>query len=186
MKNLIHRILLVSALLGAGFSTTALAKEGQPLFFMKATDIKGNSVVVGHEGEIDLHSISYGLSNSGSMHVGGGGGAGKVSFSDLSLMKRLDSATGSLFLNCATGKHIPEVIITARFSDGKMEDYLIIKMKEVIVTSFRHTSASTDGVFEEVSLNFARIELSVRTRDAKGNLGPWEKTSWNIATSSEK
>ncbi len=49
---------------------------------IKLTDIKGESVNDGHAGEIDVLAWSWGASNSGTMHVSTGGGAGKANVQD--------------------------------------------------------------------------------------------------------
>jgi type VI secretion system secreted protein Hcp len=43
--------------------------------FIKIGSIKGESKDSVHEDEIDILSWDWGMSQSGSMHVGGGGGA---------------------------------------------------------------------------------------------------------------
>jgi hypothetical protein len=56
-----------------------------------------------HGKEIDILSWTWGMSNSGSAHVGGGAGSGKVSVQDLSLTKYLDSSSAPLMLSCCNG-----------------------------------------------------------------------------------
>jgi type VI secretion system secreted protein Hcp len=73
----------------------------------KIGDIKGESAIDGHVGEIDVLSFSFGGSNSGTMHTGTGGGAGKTSVQDLTLMKRVDLATTDLMLACFKGTRGP-------------------------------------------------------------------------------
>jgi type VI secretion system secreted protein Hcp len=49
------------------------------------------------------------MSQSGTTHMGGGGGAGKANFQDLSFTKYIDSSTNALMIALAKGSHIPEV-----------------------------------------------------------------------------
>ena len=44
--------------------------------FIKIKGIDGESKGVKHEGQIDVLAWSWGMSQSGSFHVGGGGGHG--------------------------------------------------------------------------------------------------------------
>ena len=53
---------------------------------IKLGDIKGESTDDKHKDEIDVESFSWGASNPGSMSHGGGGGTGRVSFSDLTFV----------------------------------------------------------------------------------------------------
>src|SRR6185503_10736585 len=71
--------------------------------FMKIAGLKGESVDKTHAGEIDVLAWSWGMSNSGSAHVGGGAGAGKVNVQDLSFTKYIDSSSPSFYLTVCTG-----------------------------------------------------------------------------------
>ena len=53
--------------------------------FIKIGDIKGESHDKGHKDSIDILAWSWGMSQSGTTHMGTGGGAGKVSVNDISL-----------------------------------------------------------------------------------------------------
>ena len=54
--------------------------------FVKIGKLAGESAdKSGHKDEIDVLAWSWGVSNSGSAHVGGGAGAGKANIQDLSL-----------------------------------------------------------------------------------------------------
>ena len=64
--------------------------------FIKIGALKGESVDKVHAGEIDVLAWSWGMSNSGSAHVGGGAGAGKVNVQDLSFTKYIDKSTPDL------------------------------------------------------------------------------------------
>ena len=58
-------------------------------------------------GEIDVLSWSWGLSQSGTMHTGGGGGSGKVNVQDLTLTKWVDKASPVLMQYAMTGNQFP-------------------------------------------------------------------------------
>jgi len=67
--------------------------------FIKIGDIEGEAVDDAHGGEIDVLDWSWGMSQSGSMHIGGGGGSGKVNVQDLSFTKYVDMASPNLMLH---------------------------------------------------------------------------------------
>jgi light-regulated signal transduction histidine kinase (bacteriophytochrome) len=60
--------------------------------FMKIDTVDGEAQDSKHKKEIDVLSWSWGLSNAGSAHSGGGAGAGKANVHDLSFTKWVDSA----------------------------------------------------------------------------------------------
>lgn len=51
--------------------------------YLKVDAVTGESADSNHNGWIDIQSFNWGASQPGNMAVGGGGGAGKVQFSDL-------------------------------------------------------------------------------------------------------
>jgi type VI secretion system secreted protein Hcp len=73
--------------------------------FLKINGVDGESGDDKHKKEIDVLAWSWGLSNSGSAHVGGGAGSGKVNVQDLSVTKWVDASTPKLVLACCNGTH---------------------------------------------------------------------------------
>ena len=137
--------------------------------FAKIGDIKGESLDSKHKGEIEVLSWSWGLANSGSVGHGGGGGAGKATFHDLSFTHKIDKASPLLMKGCATGQHLKEATITHRKAGKGQQEFLIIKMSDVIVTSV--TSGDSENThLESVSLAFAKIDLEYRPQKADGSL----------------
>jgi type VI secretion system secreted protein Hcp len=51
--------------------------------FIKIGDLKGESIDDKHKDEIQVLAWSWGMSQSGTTHMGPGGGSGKASFQDL-------------------------------------------------------------------------------------------------------
>jgi type VI secretion system secreted protein Hcp len=76
--------------------------------FLKIGDIKGESADAKHKDEIEVLSISWGVSNASSMSHGGG--TGKASFEELSFVHYVDRASPVLWQACANGAHIKEAI----------------------------------------------------------------------------
>ena len=65
------------------------------MFINMGANIKGESAdkARGAKGDIDVLAWSWGMSQSGTTHMGGGGGAGKANFQDLSFTKFVDAAS---------------------------------------------------------------------------------------------
>src|SRR5262245_21929107 len=96
--------------------------------FLKLDKIDGESADKAHKGEIDVLAWSWGASNSGSAHMGGGAGAGKVNVQDISFTKYIDKSSPSLFLSCANGKHIPTATLVVRKAGEKPLEYLKLEL----------------------------------------------------------
>src|SRR5262245_18678056 len=73
--------------------------------FAKIGDIKGESLDDKHKDEIEVLSFSWGVTNTSPAQSGGGAGAGKATFQDLSIVHRIDKASPRLMEACATGTH---------------------------------------------------------------------------------
>jgi len=104
--------------------------------------------------------MELGEDQEGAQGRDGGGGAGQVKMRDFSFKMQANKASPKLFLHCATGKAIKEAILTCRRASGKQEEYLRIKMSDVIVSSYRTGNADADRVFDDVTLNFVKIRIS--------------------------
>ena len=137
--------------------------------FFKLGDIKGESKDSKHAGEIDVLSWSWGVSQTGTMSYGGGGGAGKANFQDLNFMHSVDKSSPVLMMKCATGEHIKEATLTSRKAGKEQQEYLIIKLSEILVTSVQ-PSGSSELPTESVSLNFAKIQLDYKPQKTDGSL----------------
>ncbi len=127
--------------------------------FIKIKGIDGESKDASHTGQIDVLAWSWGLSQSGSFHTGGGGGAGKVNVQDLSFTKWVDKASPTLMLFCANGDHIPDATLYVRKAGKDALEYIIIELKKLIVTSVSTGgSGGEDRLTENVTLNFAHVK----------------------------
>lgn len=150
--------------------------------FMKIGALKGESRDKVHKGEIDVLAWSWGMSNSGTAHVGGGMGAGKANIQDLSFTKYLDKSTPELMLAACNGKHFPEARLVVRKAGEKPLEYLIITMSDVLVTSVSTGgSGGEERLTENVSLNFAKVQVEYTEQTATGAAGEKPKMNWDIA-----
>jgi type VI secretion system secreted protein Hcp len=139
--------------------------------FAKLGDIKGESLDDKHKGEIEVLSYSWGATNPGSLHSGGGGGAGKATFRDLSIVHKIDKSSPNLLKACATGQHLKEATITFRKAGKGQQEFLIIKMNDVIVTGVVQGAADSDTAGSEaVNLEFAKVDWEYKPIKADGSL----------------
>ena len=132
-------------------------------YLLKVTGADGESKIKGHEDEIDILSWSWGMTQSGTMHVGGGGGAGKVNVQDISLTKYVDKSSPILMKMCCNGEHFDEAVLTGRKAGKDALEYLKITMSKVLVSSISTGgSDAEERPTENVTLNFAKFEVGFR------------------------
>jgi type VI secretion system secreted protein Hcp len=141
-------------------------------YFLKIDGIEGESQDNKHQGEIDIESFSWGATHSGTFAGGGGGGAGKVSMQDFHFTMPDSKATPILFLACAQGDHIKNAILTCRKAGKEQQEFLKITMSDVLVSSFQTGGSGAGDVVptDQISLNFAKIEVEYKEQDATGKL----------------
>lgn len=155
--------------------------------FLKIKGVDGESVDSAHAKEIDIQSWTWGLSQSVTTHTARGGGAGKVSVSDVSITKLVDKATPNLMKACCTGRHFDEAVITVRKAGDKPLEYIVLTMKDVIISNLNINGANGgDLVTEVLSLNFAEFSYVYVPQKKDGGADGKVEASFNIATNSEK
>jgi type VI secretion system secreted protein Hcp len=150
--------------------------------FIKIGDLKGESRDKTHKEKIDVLAWSWGMSNSGTSHVGGGSGSGKVSVQDLSFTKYIDLTSPDLMLACCNGKHYPESKLIVRKAGETPLEYLIITMTDCMVTAVSTGgSGGEDKLTENVTLNFAKVKVDYVEQTATGTPGGKPKMGWDIS-----
>jgi type VI secretion system secreted protein Hcp len=138
--------------------------------FAKLGDIKGESQDNKHKDEIEVLSWSWGVTNAGPSRAGGGG-QGKASFHDLSFTHKIDKASPLLMRGCATGTHLKEATITHRKAGKGQQEFLIIKMSDVIITAVTQQDDSGEGTrMESVSMAFGKVDLEYKPQKPDGSL----------------
>jgi type VI secretion system secreted protein Hcp len=150
--------------------------------FLKIDDVKGESTDDKHKDMIDVLAWSWGMSQSGTTHMGGGGGAGKVSVQDISLTKYVDKSSPNLILAACNGKHFKEALLTVRKAGEKPLEYIKITMKEVLVSNISTGgSGGQDRLTENITLNFAEFKVEYTPQKPDGSGDAAVEAAWNIA-----
>ena len=152
-------------------------------YFLKIDGIEGESADAKHKNEIQIDSFSFGATQAGISAAGGGGGAGKAQFQDLHFTASANKSSPKLFLACATGQHIKSAILVARKAGKDQQEYLKITLTDVLVSGFQSSGAggSTHVVpLDQVSLNFAKIDMEYKPQDATGKVGGAVAVSYNV------
>lgn len=158
--------------------------------FLKIGDIKGearDSKYNGKDGWIDILAWSWGVSNSGTTHLGSGSGAGKANFQDISVTKYIDKATTDLLKSATKGTHHAKAFLVVRKAGDKPLDYLTIDMEDVMITAYQTGgSGGEDRLTETVSLNFDYFKIKYTEQLKTGGAGATPDFQWSIASQAEK
>jgi type VI secretion system secreted protein Hcp len=153
-------------------------------YFIKFDGIKGESADAKHKDEIDIESWSWGETHAGTPSSGGGGGSGKVSMQDFHFVMGLNRASVGLMKACATGQHIKMATFSARKAGKGQQDYLTFKFHDVLVSSFQTGGSEAVDYLptDQVSLNFAKLEIEYKPQKADGSLGSPIRFGYDLKT----
>jgi type VI secretion system secreted protein Hcp len=153
-------------------------------YFLRIDGVAGESTDSKHKGWLDVESWSWGETQSGTVHAGGGGGAGKVQFQDFHFTTKVSKASPKLFLACASGQHLKEAQLVARKAGKGQQEFLQWTFSDLLVSSYQ-TGGSEAGdllPMDQVSLNFAKVKVSYKAQKADGSLDAAITAGWDIKT----
>lgn len=172
-------VLVAVLLMMAGSSASLPAAVD--MFLDLGAVIPGESTDKVHKSQVDVLAWSWGMSNSGTTHDGGGGGAGKSNFQDLSVTKWVDKASPLLMLRCADGKHLAKATLFVRKAGGNPIEYIKIELTDILVNSVATGgSGGEDRLTENISLNFAKLQLDYVPTRPDGSPDAAIKFAWDI------
>jgi type VI secretion system secreted protein Hcp len=134
--------------------------------------IIGESKLEDFKDKIDISSFSWGASNSGSAHTGGGAsGGGKGNIHDMSFTKIVDNSSPTIFKLCYQGKHIATGKLHVRKSAGEEKlEYQLFEMEEIYITNVSMgDAAGNETPSESFSVTFAKIKYTYKQQSETGS-----------------
>jgi type VI secretion system secreted protein Hcp len=169
--------ILFSILITSSFGNAFAAAD----YFLKIEGVDGESTDAKHKGQIEIDSFSWGVSNSGSMASGGGGGAGKATFQDLHFTKKVDKSSPKLMEAVATGEHLRSLELVVRKTGGDQMEYYKIELQNVLISGYSTTGSSGEAPSESISLNFEKIIFEYTPQNADGTAAAPLKAGYDLA-----
>ena len=129
--------------------------------FLSVPDVPGESQQPGHEGEIDIDGLSWGIARGATR--------------GMTVLKRYDLSSPYLTLAAAQGRGFSEVVLTIRRDREDFgSDFLTVTMERVVVASYDiedDTAPDGDGLREKVSLSFERVRVFYRDGREEHEIG---------------
>jgi type VI secretion system secreted protein Hcp len=148
--------------------------------FMKVEGADGECANAKHKNWVDIDSFSWGASQESTMHVGGGGGAGKVTFQNLTVVAPVDKAYPTMLIKCASGDHISNVKIVGCKAGGDELEYYKITLEDVMVTGVNVTGSEGAQVIVSYSFQAAKVKTEYTVQTEKGGKGATSEFGWDI------
>src|SRR5580765_1775669 len=138
--------------------------------------VTAGQVQLGAGPAFPMLAYSWGVSNSGTTHIGGGAGAGKANVQDISITHVTDASTVELLKKVTQGNHYPTVVVTA--NDPGTSAKFVYELEDVLVTSVSLGGSGGKGGFtDNLKLNFAKVTWTYTDAAGISTSG-----SWNAAT----
>lgn len=154
--------------------------------FLKIEGIAGESQDANHKGWLNIDSFTWGASQPGNMGVGGGGGAGKVQYHDLTVQGSIDKACPAIMRYVSNGKHISKVELSVCKAGGNQIEYCRITLEEVLITHVTFNGAHHGAVLG-MSYQFqaARVKTQYWEQTDTGRKGAETQSGWDIKGNKE-
>lgn len=150
--------------------------------FLNIDGITGESQDDAHGDEIDVIAFHWGMSNTGTAHLGGGAGAGKVNVQDLTFTKYIDKSSTDLMLFCCNGKHLTESVLIVRKAGEEPLEYIKITMTDCLITAVNTGAArAEERPTETITLNFGKVEVEYTPQKSDGSGEAPTIMGWDIA-----
>ena len=150
-------------------------------YCLRIDGIAGDSQDEKHKREIQLESFSWGLAHAeASGGPAGGGGAGKAVVQDLDFVQRTSVASPRLIEAVATGKHVKTATLTARKVGGGQQEFLTIKLDDVVVSSYEISERGAEYPLESVRLRFDTVHVTYKPQKPDGSLGAPVTFGWSV------
>jgi type VI secretion system secreted protein Hcp len=142
--------------------------------FLALTNIHGESRDHAHEGEIEIHEWTWGVTNKAPFRLEASEAAKQTEIGHVTVTKMFDKASVTLMNYCAQGRKIAEGTITCRKNDGeKQVEFLKIKLIDVKIQSVQWPGKGEElrGIPETVELAFFKFHVMYATQIQDGSLG---------------
>jgi type VI secretion system secreted protein Hcp len=150
-------------------------------YFLKIDGVRGESSDDKHKGEIELVSWSWGISQTGSAVVAGGGGSGKAEFQDVLITMPVSRASPRLMQSCASGKHHKTAVLTVRKAGKSQQEFLVVKLEDVLISGYQTGGSSgSDVILDQVALGFSTVRMEFRSQKPDGSLDAPIQAGWDI------
>jgi type VI secretion system secreted protein Hcp len=95
---------------------------------------------------------------------------------------KVNNASPKLMLACASGEHIKKAVLTCRKAGKDQQEFMVVTMNDLLVSSYQ-TGGSGHGDIvptDQISLNFAKIEISYKPQKPDGTLGAATIAGWDV------
>ncbi len=153
--------------------------------FLKISGIDGESTDDKHQKWIEIASYNWGVSQMtarGSVSGTTGAAGGRADFQDFSIVKTLDKSSPKLYLACAKGENLKEIIVELCRAGGNKEKYMEFKLSNVYISSVSLGGGGGGEPTESLTFNCGKIEATYTQIGRDGKAAGNVAMNWNLET----
>jgi type VI secretion system secreted protein Hcp len=166
------------------FNNSGLA-TAETKTFLHLEGIEGESKNSDYPNWIVIFSWEWQMSQTGTMHVGGGGGSVKGMVRPVIVTKYIDKASPELIIKLMNGQHIPEAVLAFQEQGENPYEVLRITMSSVSIANI--SSGESGGqVAESLALVFSKVCYAYTPQKADGSPDATIERCWNIEKNIEE
>ncbi len=148
----------------------------------RAGKVKGEARSTGHTDDIVVAGWHWGIAASSA--IGSTVATSRRSYTALTVIKGIDSATTALMSALATNDEVKEAKLTMRRAGGEQEDFFLVTLKAARITSLNHEVDHTGNTREVIGISFTEVEVEYRNQRGSGQRGASTMFNDAIATNS--
>lgn len=155
--------------------------------FLQISDVEGDSTVKGFEKQIEVSSFSFSTSQSTSpIRSNTSHTDGRPSLSLLNITKSCDKASPIICKKLWAGATLAKATLTACRDEGAaLIAYLTITMENVVIANYS-ISGGGGMPYENVALNYAKIEINYIPQKNEGGTSGNVPASYDLTTETGK
>ena len=151
--------------------------------FMVLPDIEGEATTKGFEKQMELWSLSLGVSQASNPAQASGHSSAEAHLSPVSVTKSTDKATPILLEKCCDASHFDEVTFTlTRTSDKKVQKYMTVVLKDALIADISFGANQEGQPTETISFVFSEIEWTYGNIEKTGKGSGNTTGAWNLST----
>lgn len=138
------------------------------LTLKRAGKVKGESSAAGHANDIVVVGFSWGVGAAGDAVAGQA--AGRRSYRQLTITKRLDSASTALMSAVAGNDEVRTAKLCLRKAGGEQQDYFTLTLEKARVASYDIDAGDDGQPIERITLSFQKVNAEYRMQSVSGQM----------------
>ncbi len=151
--------------------------------YMVIPDVEGETTTKGFEKQMELWSLSFGVSQSANPAQASGHSSAEAQLSPVSVTKSTDKATPILLEKCADASHFKDITFTlTRTADKKVQKYMTVVLKDALIADISFGAGQDGQPTETLSFVYSQIEWTYGNIEKTGKGSGNTTGSWNLST----